>query len=80
MKLCVATRPKFFENSTNIFKQLFLCILLMFRVKLVSYNIHIDVLLDNLIIGIFRSNYMNLEEIMCSYTAKTLKNSNNIFK
>jgi hypothetical protein len=35
------------------------------------------IVVDNLIIGIIRSNYINLHETLCSYAAKSLKNSIN---
>jgi hypothetical protein len=42
----------------------------MFYEKLVSLDIHIEVLIGKSIIGIIRSNYTNLHEIMCTYVAK----------
>jgi hypothetical protein len=46
----------------------------MFCAKFVSCDVQIEVLIDNLLIGLIRSNYINFHEIMCSYEPKNVKN------
>jgi hypothetical protein len=45
----------------------------MFCAKSASYNIHIEVFLDNLIIGIIESYYINFYEIIFSYETKNVE-------
>jgi hypothetical protein len=42
--------------------------------KLLSYDIHIEVLFDNLLVDTVRSNYINSLEIMCSFDVKNVEN------
>jgi hypothetical protein len=51
----------------------------MFCAKLASYNINIDVLLDNLIIGVIDSDYINLNEIMSSHETKKIEKLKQLF-
>jgi hypothetical protein len=51
----------------------------MFCAKLASYNIHIDVLLDILIIGIIDSDHINFHEIMFSHETKNVEKLKKLF-
>jgi hypothetical protein len=57
-----------------LFKQQFRMYLTYVYEKIVSYDIHIKVTFDNLVIDIVRSNYINSLEIMCGFDAKHIEN------
>jgi hypothetical protein len=75
VKLCVVIQPKILKNSNNLFKQLFFNASYLFFMQKSCRRMSISKCsLDNLEIGITRSNYINFHEILCRYEAINVKN------